>query len=98
MNARENPFRTECVHRVRYRFVDGTWDGLMARLKKLDCRAALVGPDGSGKTTLLDELAPRLERLGFRVHRFFPQRVPAKGACHPLGAYQRAHAWVMPSL
>ncbi|MFH1730528.1 MAG: hypothetical protein ABIF82_02615 [Planctomycetota bacterium] len=71
MKARKNPLRTECVHQVRYRFLDGTWDGLMARLLELNYRAAVVGPDGSGKTTLLEELAPRLERLGFRVHRFF---------------------------
>ena len=71
MRARENPFRTERVHRVRYRFVDGTWDGLMARLKELDYRAALVGPDGSGKTTLLEELAPRLAHVGFGARRLF---------------------------
>jgi len=71
MNARENPFRTECVEQVRYRFLDGTWAGLMARLKDLDYRAALVGPDGSGKTTLLEELAPRLTELGFGVRRLF---------------------------
>jgi hypothetical protein len=32
----------------------------------LDYRAAIVGPQGSGKTTLLEDLAPRLEELGFR--------------------------------
>ena len=71
MKARENPFRTERVHRVRYRFLGGTWDSLMARLAELGYRAAVVGPDGSGKTTLLEDLAPRLAALGFRARRLF---------------------------
>jgi len=72
MNARDNPFRSECVEAVGYRFVDGgSWEELMARLVELDCRAALVGPDGSGKSTLLDELAGRLADVGFAVKRLF---------------------------
>ena len=71
MNARENPFRTSRVLQVRYRPLDGTWDGLMARLAGLDYRAAIVGHEGSGKTTLLEDLAPRLAALGFSVRRAF---------------------------
>jgi len=71
MRARDNPFRSERVEAIRYRFADAGWDGLMRRLADLEYRAAIVGPDGSGKTTLLEELAPRLEGLGFAVRRLF---------------------------
>ena len=71
MNARENPFRTSRVLEVRYRPLDDTWAGLMARLATLDYRASIVGPEGSGKTTLLEDLAPRLVELGFSVRHVF---------------------------
>jgi hypothetical protein len=67
MRARDNPFRTECVLRVRYRLASGTWDGLLDRLDALGRRAAIVGPQGSGKTTLLEDLAPRLRARGFEA-------------------------------
>ncbi len=71
MRARDNPFRTERVHQVRYRLLDGTWGEVMRRLRELDYRAAIVGPDGSGKTTLLEDLAPRLAKLGFTTRSLF---------------------------
>jgi hypothetical protein len=72
MKARRNPFRSERVEGVRFRFLgDGTWDGLMARLAELGYRGAIVGSDGSGKTTLLDELAPRIAGAGFGVRRLW---------------------------
>ena len=67
MRARDNPFRTEQVLRVRYRLASGTWDGLLDRFDALGRRAAIVGPQGSGKTTLLEDLAPRLRSRGFGV-------------------------------
>lgn len=88
MRARENPFRTECVHQVRYRFVEGSWPTLMERLAALDHRAALVGPDGSGKTTLIEDLAPHLTTLGFGVRRIFlndQQRLPPDGCLAGIG-------------
>ena len=65
MRARDNPFSTDRVLRVRYRLDGVGWDTLMTRLVRLNYRAAIVGPKGSGKTTLLEDLTPRLERLGF---------------------------------
>ena len=53
--------------RIRYRLSDQAWDGLLERLAALRYRAAIVGPHGRGKTTLLEDLAPRLEALGFRI-------------------------------
>jgi len=66
MRARDNPFRTECLSRVRYRLQGITWPGLLARCEALNYRGALVGPYGSGKTTLLEDLAPRMQKQGFR--------------------------------
>lgn len=81
MKARDNPFKTDRVLNVRYRLRGETWEELLARLKKLDYRAAIVGPNGAGKTTLLEDLEPVLAGLGFRVRclrldretRSFPQ-------------------------
>lgn len=60
MKARDNPFSTDRVLRVRYKLCDITWPQLLARLERLNYRAAIVGPHGSGKTTLLEDLEPRL--------------------------------------
>jgi len=68
MRARDNPFSTDRVLRIRYRPQGVTWDSLLARLEALGWRAAIVGPEGSGKTTLLEDLAPRLQKRGFSTH------------------------------
>jgi hypothetical protein len=47
---------------VRYRFLEGGWEEFLARLRDLEGRGAIVGPEGSGKTTLLEDLAALLER------------------------------------
>jgi hypothetical protein len=60
MKARDNPFRTERLESLSYRFLDGGWDQLWARLETLGGRGAIVGPRGSGKTTLLHEMAHQL--------------------------------------
>ena len=65
MLARDNPFSTDRVLRVRYRLHGLTWEQLLARLAHLRFRAAIVGPDGTGKTTLLEDLESRLAALGF---------------------------------
>jgi len=67
MRARDNPFSTDRVLRVRYRLDGTTWPELMGRLAALNYRAAIVGPHGSGKTTLLEDVAPRIAALGYRV-------------------------------
>lgn len=68
MRARDNPFRSGRVEKLRYRLPQGlTWDDLLDRLAALRHRAAIVGPHGRGKTTLLEELAVRLAKEGFRV-------------------------------
>src|SRR5687768_9283988 len=67
MRARDNPFSTDRVLKIRYRPRGWTWDGLLARLASLDYRAAIVGPEGRGKTTLLQDLEPHLTARGFGV-------------------------------
>lgn len=67
MIARENPFSVPRVLKVRYRFLEGGWEDLFARLHGLDGCGAIVGPEGSGKTTLLEDLAKELERRGRSV-------------------------------
>jgi GTPase SAR1 family protein len=67
MKARDNPFATDRVLRVRYRPQGWTWEQLLARLERLDYRCAIVGPEGRGKTTLLEDLGERLKGQGYNV-------------------------------
>jgi hypothetical protein len=66
MRARDNPFSVERVLTFRYVPKGWDWDQLMARLKDLNYRAAIVGPEGAGKTTLMEDLFPRLRDIGLR--------------------------------
>jgi hypothetical protein len=68
VKARDNPFATDRVLKVRYRLHGITWDALMRKVADMGYRAAIVGPEGSGKTTLLEDLEPRLGAAGFSVH------------------------------
>jgi hypothetical protein len=67
MKAKENPFRTAKVLRVRYRMRDETPEALLLRLRRLGYRGAIVGSNGTGKTTLLEDLEQPLAALGFKV-------------------------------
>lgn len=67
MRARDNPFATARVHRIRYRFEGLNWENFLKRLDEHNYRGAIVGPEGSGKTTLLEDLHPRLIQRGFSV-------------------------------
>lgn len=68
MRARENPFRVERLHALRYRPPGSSWDELLDRLAALRYRGAVLGPHGSGKTAALDELAQRLPARGLHPH------------------------------
>jgi hypothetical protein len=89
MRARDNPFKTDRVLRVRYRLRGETWEELLGRLKGLDYRAAIVGPDGVGKTTLLEDLEPSLAGLGFRVR---PLRLDRETRGFPRGFLRKLFA------
>jgi len=71
MKARDNPFSVDRVHAIRYRPLDVTFDEILLRLRELNYRAAIVGPDGSGKTTLLEDLQQALERQGLKTRMVF---------------------------
>jgi hypothetical protein len=68
MRARDNPFAVRRVLKLRYRLSESGWDELLARLERLDHRAAIVGAEGSGKTTpaALGREARRRSALGAR--------------------------------
>lgn len=92
MRARDNPFSTDRVLRLRYRPQGTTWEQLLSRLEALRYRAAIVGPQGSGKTTLLEDLEPHLRSRGLeprmlQLHggqrRFKPAELHA--ACAGMG-------------
>jgi hypothetical protein len=65
MRARDNPFATAHIHRVRYQFDGLTWDQFLERLAQRNYRGAVVGPEGAGKSTLLEDLRSRLAARGF---------------------------------
>jgi hypothetical protein len=64
MRARDNPFAVHRIHALRFRLTEDGWCELLARLRAVDMRAAIVGPEGAGKTLLLEELDARLGALG----------------------------------
>ena len=69
MKAKDNPFRVDRLSMIRYRLAGTDWEDLMARLRGLGLRAAVVGPEGSGKTLLVEEIGVRLEASGCRCRR-----------------------------
>ena len=71
MTAADNPFSTERLDRLAFRFPAGvTWATLLARCAESGYRCAIVGPPGSGKSTLIAQLAPHLEASGFTPRLF----------------------------
>ena len=68
MKAKDNPFRVEQLHQLRFRFQSDNWESLLSHLKQSKFRGAIVGPHGSGKTTLLLELVEQLNELRLSTH------------------------------
>ena len=62
VGAATNPFRTELLEQIPFRFETGDWESNINRLKQMNNRAAIVGRKGSGKTTLLEQLQTRLNQ------------------------------------
>lgn len=58
--ARNNPYRSERVEALAFRFADDGWQKILDRLQMTGGRGLLLGPEGSGKTTLLEALTHRL--------------------------------------
>lgn len=72
MRARDNPFRADRLHGLRYRAPGFRWPELLARLDRQGGLGAIRGPEGSGKTTLWRELGERLEETGVAVRLLRP--------------------------
>lgn len=71
MKARQNPFSAQRIDALTYRFINGDWDDLILKLKRLNYRAAITGPYGSGKTTLLEQLGNKLRQQGYGTLNIF---------------------------
>ena len=71
MRARDNPFAVDRIHTIRYRPQNGTLADLLKRLKELNYRAAVIGPEGSGKTTLLEDLERAFAGQGVKTRMVF---------------------------
>ncbi len=67
MNARSNPFSSRHVESLAYQYNNLPWKDIMARLKLLNYRGAIIGPEGSGKTTLLETIGAGLRQDGFKI-------------------------------
>lgn len=67
MKARDNPYRVERLHELRFRFAEEDLPTLLERFQDRHHRGAIVGPHGSGKTTLVAELATALRASGWDV-------------------------------
>ncbi len=59
--ARNNPFATEHLRKIRFRYTENSLRMLQDRFLALGSQAAIVGPQGHGKTTLQKELACAME-------------------------------------
>jgi hypothetical protein len=90
--ARENPFRSECVERLRFRLSEGEWSHLLARLVASQFRGAIVGSKGAGKTTLLIELAARLTDRGFKTDILLADAAGAVTSAEFAAMFSRARA------
>ncbi len=66
--ACDNPFASDRLAQLHYRFIDGSWKTLLERLEAVTWRGTIVGPPGSGKSILLEQLVPRLKERGFVPH------------------------------
>ncbi|TWT58196.1 hypothetical protein KOR42_15670 [Thalassoglobus neptunius] len=62
MRARANPFRSENIDNLEYRFDEGSLGELIASMEQSGFRGAIVGRKGTGKTTLLRDLFRELQR------------------------------------
>jgi hypothetical protein len=71
MKARENPFASDRVESLGFRFPPRlSFPKLLERLKEQHNVGAIVGRHGSGKTRLLEELFPHLQEAGYQPQLF----------------------------
>jgi len=75
--ARLNPLAVLRTDALQFQFQQGDWESELEKLRRLNFRAAIVGPKGRGKTTLLEQLHTRLVDLGHHCSR---RRTPSAKA------------------
>lgn len=64
MKARENPFRSDALAKLRYRLPEDALERLADRVQHGTCFSEITGPEGTGKTTLMEDLRARLQSRG----------------------------------
>ena len=76
--ARKNPFASEHLEKIQYRFSDASLTFLQKQFVALGNRAAIVGPEGHGKTTLQKELASAISpsQIGWIKLREGDRKIP----------------------
>jgi predicted AAA+ superfamily ATPase len=67
VKPRDNPFRSEIIDNIPFRFHDTNIDELMDRLSEMNYRAEITGPHGAGKTILHETIESRLKANGLSV-------------------------------
>lgn len=84
MFAKDNPFKSGNIDNIEYKFVNSSWDQILANLYALNFRAAVTGNYGTGKTTFIIELSKILKDKGFVVKQFFLNRQDVRSSEHEL--------------
>lgn len=71
MQARDNPFKSECIDSLRYENEKFSMEALLSKLESLSYKGCLCGSHGFGKSTLLNEIGQSLIAKGYRVRKYF---------------------------
>lgn len=66
MKAKDNPFSTQQISKIKYYLSETELENLIKGLKELNFYAAIVGNHGSGKTTLLESIVIKLIELNYK--------------------------------
>jgi nucleoside-triphosphatase THEP1 len=66
-SADQNPFRTECILKIRYQLAPQELNDLLATWARHHYRGALIGPHGHGKTTLLEDIQQYLKKENKKI-------------------------------
>lgn len=74
MRAKDNPFSSDQIESLPYRFTEGNWETFIEKLAENNFRGSIIGPEGSGKSTFLQTLSEELSERGFdcTLHAYVP--------------------------
>lgn len=71
LQAHENPFRSECIDALRFRFTRGSEKLYYSELASRNYSGAIVAPHGHGKSTLLFETCKHLAQNNIRTEPLY---------------------------